>query len=62
MSPFWAPNAVQYDLAFYNHEFKDFLSTFNILTRPIPARQDNKNVMESKQKITRDVILKNERK
>ena len=35
ISPFWAPNTIQYDIVFNNHEFKDFFSTFDIQTSPI---------------------------
>ena len=58
ISPFWAPNAIQYDLAFNDHEFKDFLSTFDMQTRPIPARRHNKNIFKSKHKIIREIFLR----
>ena len=56
--PLWAPNAIQYDLTFNNREFNDFLSSFNMQTRPIPARRRCKIVLESKHEIIGDIFLK----
>ena len=47
ISPSWAPDSIQFDQAFANKEFSDFLSLHGINPRPIPARRHNKNLIES---------------
>ena len=58
ISPFWAPNAIQFDKAFSNHEFQEFLSLHGINPRSIPARRHNKNVLDSKHKMIREILLR----
>jgi len=58
ISAFWEPKAVQFDQAFDNSIFKTYLEKHNIEARPIPARRHNKNVLESKHKVIRDVFLR----
>ena len=57
-TPFWTPKTVLYDPAFNNTEFTDFLSAHDIEHRPIPTRRHNKNVIESKHRIIRDIYLR----
>lgn len=58
ISQFWEPEEVQFDQAFDNTPFKDYLKMYGINPRPVPARRHNKNVIESKHKIMRDIFLK----
>lgn len=58
ISPFWAPESIQCDQAFDNSKFKSYLSIYDISPRPIPARRHNKNVLESKHRILRDMFLR----
>eukprot|EP00171_Calliarthron_tuberculosum_P017605 IDg17605t1 len=58
ISPFWAPEIVLFDLAFNNTNFKKYLSSYSIEPRPIPPRRHNKNVLESKHRVIRDVYLR----
>ena len=58
ISQFWAPAAIQSDFAFPNEPFLQFLEFHCIGTRSIPARWHNKNLLESKQKVIRDVFLR----
>ena len=58
ISPFWTPKTVLYDQAFENGEFKNYLESHDIEIRPIPPRRHNKNVIESKHRIIRDVYLR----
>jgi len=58
ISPFWEPKAVQFDQAFDNSIFKNYLLKHDIEGRPIPARRHNKNVLESKHRVIRDVFLR----
>ena len=58
ISPFWVPESIKFDQAFANKVFNDFLSLHDINPRPIPARRHNKNVIESKHKIIRDILLR----
>ena len=46
ISPFRAPDSIQFDQAFVNKEFNDFLSLHGINPRPVPARRHDKNVIE----------------
>ena len=58
ISPFWAPEAIQFDQAFDNAKFQDYLQLYDITPRPIPARRHNKNVLESKHRVIRDIFLR----
>ncbi len=58
ISQFWAPNSMQFDQAFDNEIFKNFLNVYGIESRPIPARRHNKNALESKHKIIRDIFIR----
>ena len=58
ISQFWSPKAIQFDQAFHNEIFLKYLNTYGIEARPIPARRHNKNVLESKHKIIRDIFLR----
>ena len=58
VSPFWHPHTVLFDKAFDNQEFRSYLKMSVIEPRPIPPRRHNKNVLESKHKIIRDIFLR----
>ena len=58
ISSFWAPISIQYDQVFDINEFNEFFALHDINSRPIPARRHNKNVIESKHKIIRDIFLR----
>lgn len=58
ITPFWTPSTVLFDQAFDNDEFKSYLDSHDIENRPIPARRHNKNVIESKHRIIRDIYLR----
>ena len=58
ISQFWNPTAIQFDQAFYNEPFHDYLEVFGIEYRPIPARRHNKDVLESKHKVIGDMSLR----
>lgn len=58
ISPFWEPASIQFDQAFNNQKFKEYLDLYSILGRRIPARRHNKNVLESKHRIIGDVFLR----
>ena len=58
ISHFWTPTATQFDQAFANEMFPDYLKFHGIEPRPIPARHHNKKVLESKHKIIRDIFLR----
>ena len=58
ITPFRVPEDVLFDPAFDNTDFKDCLTSHGINARPIPPRRHNKNVLESKHKIFRDVYLR----
>jgi len=58
INPFWTPEAVVYDRAFKNSEFEEYLQQIGASGRPIPARRHNKNVLESKHKILRNIYLR----
>ena len=58
MSQFWAPKCILFDPAFDNDEFLNYAHTYDIETKPIPPRRHNKNVIESKHKIIRDIYLR----
>jgi len=58
ISQFWPPNEILYDPAFENSLFKSYVELYDIATRPIPPRRHNKNVIESKHRIIRDIFLR----
>ena len=58
ISAFWAPDTVLYDRAFNTNVFKSYLSDLWCEMKPIPPRRHNKNVLESKHRIIRDVYLR----
>ena len=58
ITPFWIPQTVLFDQAFNNTEFTAYLSCLGINSRPIPPRRHNKNVIESKHRIIRDIYLR----
>ena len=58
ISPCRTPNAIQYDLAFNNHGFSHLLYTLYILNRPMPALGHDKNFLEPKHKIRRNIFLR----
>ncbi len=49
---------MKFDQAFDNENFQNFLNVYGIESRPIPARRHNKNVLESKHKIIRDIFIR----
>ena len=51
ISHFWTPTAIQFDQAFYDEMFHDYLKLHGVEPRPISARRHNKNVLESKHKL-----------
>ena len=56
--PFCSPTSIQFDQAFNIKEFDDFLSLHNIISRSIPARRHNRNVIDSKHSIIRDIFFR----
>ena len=52
------PNSIQFDQAFAGKEFNDFLSLHGNNPRPIPARRNYKNFIESKHNVIRDIFLR----
>jgi len=58
ISQFWPPNEILYDPAFETQMFNDYVKLYDISTRPIPPRRHNKNVIESKHRIIRDIFLR----
>ena len=58
MNHFWAPDCVQADPAFGNSEFGDYLSSLGTKFRPSPPRRHNKNAIESKHRVIRDVYIR----
>ena len=58
ISTIWAPNFIQFDQAFSYQEFENYLDLHGISARPIPASRHNKNGLESKDKIIRDIFLR----
>ena len=57
ISQFWTPTAIQFDQVFSNEPFQDYLKVFGIESRSTAARRHNKDVLESKHKVIRDIIL-----
>ena len=58
ISPFWVLESIQFDQAFANKEFTEFLSLHGINARSVPAQCHNKNVIESKHKVIKDIFLR----
>ena len=58
ISQFWAPSNVVFDRAFENEEFRRYLSLHEISARDIPPRRHNKNALESKHRVLRDIFLR----
>ena len=58
VTPFWTPDVVAYDSEFKNSIFINYLKDQGIDARPLPSRRHNKNVLESKHRIIRDVFLR----
>lgn len=57
LSEFWPPNEVVYDRAFATELFESFLNKYRIEHTPLFAIRHNKNTIESKNRIIRDVYL-----
>lgn len=57
ISQLWAPTALKFDQAFANEPFLKYLELHRIEPRPIQARRNKKNALESKHKIIPDVFL-----
>ncbi|PXF41606.1 hypothetical protein BWQ96_08672 [Gracilariopsis chorda] len=55
ISPFWISPAVLFDPAFHNDPLPTYLNSLGIHPRPIPPQRHNKNVLESKHKVIRDI-------
>ena len=58
LSPFWAPLSLQADTAFQGNEFSSFLHDLGTELRPSPPYRHNKNALESKHRVIRDVFLR----
>lgn len=58
IAQFWAPSHVLGDNAFSNNEFKQYLDSHGITFRSIPPRRHNKNVLESKHRVLRDICTR----
>ena len=58
ISAFWTPDSILFDQAFDNDIFKNCLSTYDTSCKPIPPRCQQKNVIESKHKVIRDIYLR----
>lgn len=58
VSAFWEPKVVLYGSAFDNSEFTMYLESHNIECRPLPPRRHNKNVIESKHRVIRDIFIR----
>ncbi|PXF44010.1 hypothetical protein BWQ96_06243 [Gracilariopsis chorda] len=56
ISPFWIPAAVLFHPAFQSDPFTSYLNSLGIHPRPILPRRHNKNVLESKHKVIRDIF------
>lgn len=57
-SPFWLPQKILFDPAFNNLDFTSFASNLDINVGPLPPRRHNKNVIESKHRIIRDIFIR----
>jgi len=58
ISQFWIPSAILFDRAFKNTQFDDWMKNYGIDSNPIPPRRHNKNVLESKHRIIRDIFIR----
>lgn len=58
ISQFWNPVKVLFDPAFNVDEFKNFLTQYDTQFQTLPPRRHNKNVIESKHRILRDIYLR----
>jgi len=58
ISQFWPPKDVLFDPAFDNSIFKSYTDLYDISSRPIPPRRHNKNAIESKHRIIRDIFIR----
>ena len=58
ISQFCTPTVIQFNVVFANDIFCQYLDANGISPRPIPASRHNKNVLESKHKILRDIYLR----
>eukprot|EP00178_Gracilaria_changii_P016470 TRINITY_DN4728_c0_g1_i1.p1 TRINITY_DN4728_c0_g1~~TRINITY_DN4728_c0_g1_i1.p1 ORF type:complete len:805 (-),score=91.02 TRINITY_DN4728_c0_g1_i1:529-2943(-) len=56
ISPLWIPDAVLFDPAFHNDLFTSYIQSLGIHPRPIPPRRHNKNILEFKHKVIRDIF------
>ena len=50
--------SIVFDRAFENNEFKGYLTLHDIQVRPLPPRRHNKNALESKYRVLRDIFLR----
>lgn len=46
------------DSAFRSKDFQSFADTYDIQLKPLPPRRHNKNVLQSKHKVIRDIFLR----
>ena len=58
IKPFWSPGAVQGDKAFDNATFREYLLAHDIDFRPVPPRRHNKNAIESRNRILRNIYMR----
>lgn len=58
ISQFWMPGGVIFDQAFDNSIFRSYLNKCDIEPIALPPRRHNKNVLESKHKILRDIYIR----
>ena len=59
--PVWAPKSIHFDKAFGSNYLKKYLSLQDINVRPISARRHDKNVIELKHKVIRDIFYSSNR-
>ena len=58
ISQFWMPGGVIFDQAFDNSMFRSYLNKCDIEPIALPPRRHNKNFLESKHKILRDIYIR----
>lgn len=58
LSEFWPPGEIHGDKAFDNVEFRNYLSTYEVVFHSFPPRRHYKNVIESKHRVLRDIYLR----
>ena len=56
VSLFWALTPIQFDQAFDNSDYKEFLLLYDINSRPVTGSRHARNVMESKGKFVTDFL------